>query len=128
MYKHINSVHSVERGMGSEYTRKDFSSTVMVVLKHGGEWDFLARIFGMKGATFERLITTCIRKVADTIYEFCVNSLLESKSMSKILEEDKGFKNNSYERYATDVIFEQANRPSGNLKEGRRNFSGKRKL
>ena len=29
---------------------------ISCALKHGGHWDFMARAFGMKGPTFERLI------------------------------------------------------------------------
>ena len=39
--------------------------------------------------------------------------------MAKLVEEERTFRNFPYARYATDVTFQQANRPSGNIAEGK---------
>ena len=48
--------------------------------------------------------------------------------MGKLFQSNKLFKNHPCARYATDVTFQQANRPSGSLEEGKKYYSGKHKL
>ena len=48
--------------------------------------------------------------------------------MLTLQEHGKTFKNYKYARYATDVTFQQSNRPTGNMQEGKKYFSGKHKL
>ena len=54
------------RGRRSSINPQDFFMTLRV-LKHGGHWDFMARTFGMKGPTFERLIV--VLGVSEFIYK-----------------------------------------------------------
>lgn len=48
--------------------------------------------------------------------------------MAKCRREGRAFSNVDDARYAVDVTFQQRNRPSGNMAEGKRHFSGKKKM
>lgn len=48
--------------------------------------------------------------------------------MRKLIQRNTLFKTYKLARYATDVAFQQNNRPSGNHEEAKKFFSGKHKL
>ena len=41
----------------------------LAVLKHGGQWDFLAKMFSLKGPTFERMIMKFIDIISYPVFE-----------------------------------------------------------
>lgn len=53
-----------------------------VIIKHGGVWHFLARIFGMKGNTFEAQMNRFVTLIHNLIYE----SLLMGFAIDQIYE------------------------------------------
>lgn len=117
-------------GRGKKYSTggKDALFMTITVLKHGGQWDILARIFRMKGPSFERLITSFVRLVSPFAYQSFVTEVSKIHTMENMIENDQQFGNFKCARYATDVTFQQSFRPSGNIAEGKRYFSGKHKL
>ena len=62
------------------------------------------------------------------LYEVLVLEKAERWTMARLVEEKRSFCNFPYARCATDVTFQQANRPSGNVAEGKKYYSGKHKL
>lgn len=48
--------YNVGRGRRSDVSGKDAFLMVLTVLKYGGDWHFLAKLFGKKVPTFETLI------------------------------------------------------------------------
>ena len=53
----ITKNYNSGRGKRCKVSGKDILLMLMTVLKHGGQWDLLGRIFNIKGPTFERMIT-----------------------------------------------------------------------
>ena len=101
---------------------------LLTVLKHGGNWDFLAQMFKVKGPTFEKIICRFMNIVWEVLYELTVEQAGKQWKMSQYFSSKKTFKNFKYARYATDVTFLNTNRPSGNLQEAKSYYSGKHKL
>lgn len=48
---------NVGRGRKSTFKAKDVLFMALAVMKHGGHWEFLGRMFKIKGQTFEKMIT-----------------------------------------------------------------------
>ena len=73
-----------------------------------------------------------IHGLIDKTCEFCVERFVTEYdnyfSMAKISERKELFKNFPFCLEAIDVTLQQANRPSGNMKEGKIYFSSKHKL
>lgn len=42
---------------------------LLAVCKHGGQWDYLGRMFKIEGPTFEKPITKSLKVIADEFYE-----------------------------------------------------------
>ena len=116
------------RGKRSGYKPKDVLFMLLVVMKHRSAWDQVGLMFQIKGPTFIRLI----HGFMDKIYDFCIERFVtkydEQFSMGVLNERGKLFKNFPFCLEAVDVTFQQANRPSGNMQEGKLYFSGKHKL
>ena len=100
----------------------------IVTVKNGGTWDFLARVFQIKPLKFESLITKFDLLFSEEIFDKLVLSASVSYPMDKLMASNKCFKQYPCARYAVDVTFQQYNRPSGSLQEGKKYFSGKHKL
>lgn len=124
----VAAEYNVGRGRKSPISGKDAFFMVLVVLKHGGAWDFLAKIFGLKGPTFEAFINKFVNLISFEMYSIAVNALAKKYKMGKLLERKTVFKTFPYARYATDVTFQQSYRPSGSLQEAKRYYSAKHKL
>ena len=84
---------------------------LLTVLKHGGNWDLLGRIVKIKWPPFERLIMNFIRLISEEFYRQFVVQTAEHHSMTVLEENEKTFKNFKYALYATDVTFQDTNRP-----------------
>lgn len=125
---HIAGNWNIGRGRRCSFQPKDVMFMTLAVLKHGGHWDFLGRMFRVKGPTFERLITQFISMISAFVYEKYVLDVNKTWCMKDMTEIGKGFSNYKFARYATDVTFQQSNRPCGNIDEAKKYFSGKHKL
>lgn len=126
--EHILTTYNVGRGRKSPIGGKDTLFMVLTVLKNGGHWDILAKLFHMKGPTFERHILNFINIIHDVLYSIYVEKLEEKWTMQNLRECSYRFENHPSARYATDVTFHHSNRPGGNLQEAKRYFSGKHHL
>ena len=127
----MNLIHPLwnkGRGRTTKYSAKDVFLMVLVTAKNGGTWDFLARIFHIKAPTFERLVTKFVSIFSEPLFDKCVLEPHVHYTMSKLSQSKKLFKNYPCARYAKDVTFQQANRPSGSLEEGKKYDSGKHKV
>ncbi len=119
---------NVGRKRRSTLTPMDILFMCLVVLKHGGSWDALGTIFCIKGPTFMRLITQCVSKIVPLSVERFVKKYDQKMTMQYLNEKGQLFINHPYALEAIDVTFQQSNRPSGNMQEGKNFFSGKHKL
>ena len=100
-------------------TPQDLLFMTLVVLKHDGEWHFMARTFNMKGPTFERLVVGFVVALSDYFYEHGVTQVEQDFPMQALIEKQQLFSTFTSARYATDVTFQMSFRPSGNIQEGK---------
>lgn len=107
-------------GQESLHSPKDVLFVKLEVRKHGGQWDFLVKMFDIKISAFERFILNYIRKIMDAFYENYVNFHASKDTMTTMKEDKTEFKNYSMALYATDATFQQADLSSGSL--GKANF------
>ncbi|KAE9230889.1 hypothetical protein PF004_g10370 [Phytophthora fragariae] len=83
-------------------------------LKHCGKWDVVASVFKIKPPTFQKMIMSFASVVSSFLYEMFAVSAADKYTMETL---GNTFRNNPCARYATDVIFQQTNMPSGQMKE-----------
>lgn len=125
---HVRLNYNTGRGSKSPIHGKDLFFMTLTVLKHGGKWDMMAYLFGMKAPTFEKRVTGMVKILSSHAYGKFVTYFERRYSMTKLISEKKTFKNYKMCRYATDVTFMQSFRPGGSLEECKKYFSGKHKL
>lgn len=81
----------------------------------------------MGTSTLERTVVRIVSILADFLCNQTIVKWENEYTMSVLKQKKKVFKNHPYALYATDVIFFQANRPSGNHQESKPYFSNKHK-
>lgn len=101
---------------------------LLIVMKHGGHWDFLARVFHCKVPNFEKMIVRFCQVIAPFLYEEFVVLEEENYTVHRLLSRNRSFKTYPCARYETDVWFQQSYRPSGLMREVHPWYSGKHKL
>eukprot|EP00171_Calliarthron_tuberculosum_P023745 IDg23745t1 len=97
-------------------------------MKHESSWDHMGCLFRIKVPTFQRMITGFMDKIRDYRVERFVSRFARTVTMEYCVDTRQMFKNHVYALEVVDVKFQQANRPSGNMQEGKVYFSGKHKL
>ena len=112
----------------TQFSGKDAFFMTLVTMKNGGTWEFLARVFSIKAPNFERVVLRFVTLFSETIYDKFVLSGLLTFDMASLQNSGRCFKNYPCDRYATDVTFQQAYRPSGAMEEGKKFYSGKHKI
>jgi len=85
-------------------------------------------IFENKGPTLQRLFSRVVEILSPFLCEEYIAKYYEKLSMRTLEKKNAQFKNFPLALYATDAIFQQANRPSGTLLKGKLYFNGKQKL
>jgi hypothetical protein len=113
------------RGRRSPHTPMDVLFFTLTVLKHGGKWDTMAQIFDIKTATFEKIIMSFIHAVAPKMYHRLVSQVLKDYSMERLCHMAQRFRCFPSALYATDVHFQEANRPGSSSNEGIDYFNSK---
>ena len=93
------------KGKRTAQTPKYCFFMLLVVIKHGGRWDFLGRMFDIKAPTIERLIVRILDAILPTVQELHVHRIAEYFTMSKLLQRKTTFRTYKLARYATDVTF-----------------------
>ena len=85
-------------------------------------------MFDINGPTFERLVVRFLDAILPIVQELHIHYIAEYFKMSKLPQRKATFRTYELARYATDVTFQQSNRPAGNHSESKAMFSGKHKL
>ncbi|KAG4061916.1 hypothetical protein PC123_g3269 [Phytophthora cactorum] len=107
---HVTLHWNVGRGQRSVYKGKDVLFMLLVVMKNGGTWEMLSSIFHVKTPTFIKTITA------------------QEETMRMLVTSGNTFVYHPCALYATDVTFQQANRPAGSMAEALPFYSAKHKL
>ena len=97
-------------------------------MKHGDHWDILARVFKLKGPSFEGMVSKFVSLISGHLYKSLVLDSAIEFPMKIIDQSETKFSNFFEALYAVDVNFQQSFRPSGSIQEGKLHFSGKDKL
>jgi len=63
----------------------------LTTLKHGGHWDFVARIFKISAASLGRMVIRFIESMSDDFYNLFVVQALEMWKMERTIEYKKNF-------------------------------------
>ncbi len=124
----VSANWNIGRGRKCLYCPRDILFMTLTTIKYGGQWDVLARIFSIKTPTFERVIMQFIKLTGPFLYKHFVTDIEGEEDLQRLYQNNILFKNFPCARYATDVRFQQSNRPSGTMQEGKVYYSGKHKL
>lgn len=101
---------------------------LLVVLKNGGTWEMLSHIFHIKTPTFIKTVTGFLRAVVPKLFDDWVSEKADEEKMRMLATSGRTFVHFPCALYATDVTFQQANRPAGNMAEVLPFYSAKHKL
>ncbi|OWY91311.1 hypothetical protein PHMEG_00040157 [Phytophthora megakarya] len=82
-----------------------------------------ARVFKIKCSTFEKMITKFLNVLSPCLYGLYVEPLTDIYTMEKLEQTGNQFSNFPCARYATDVIFQASNMPSGTQVERNQFYS-----
>lgn len=91
----------------------------LTVLKHVGQWNFIARLFNVKGPKFPKIIISFIEKVSPLLYKSLAHGVEKRYNMGRMIENGRNFNNFPYARYETYVKFQQSFQLNGRMQEGK---------
>ena len=119
---------NVGRGRKTPHKAKDVFFMMLSTLKTGGQWDYMANMFRIKVSVFQRMVKSFLLLVSEQLYEGMVVDIRGRNTMKHLASKNKLFTHHPHALYATDVTFQQTNRPSGNHQESTISYSAKHKL
>lgn len=120
--------YNVWRGQRWYGSDKDALCIALFVIKHGGQWDFPARIFKMKAPTVERLVTRFKHINFPYMYKEMVTTVVEEYSIKRLKGQNQLFTSLPYAFNETLVTCKQSFRPSSGLRVGKRFYSSPKTL
>lgn len=126
--KMVVQTWNIGRGKKFSFKLKDVLFMLLTVLTHSRPWNFMENIFNIKGPAFERLTMKFLTMTGVDVCNDLVATADSKYTMKRIMRNNNTFGNFKYARYARDVTFQQWFRPSGNLAQGKKCFSGKHRL
>ncbi len=88
----------------------------------------MGEIFDKKGPTLNRLFSRAVKILSPFLFQDYIVNYYTKLQMRSLIKKKVQFKHFPCALYATDMIFQPANCPSGTLLEGKLYFSGKHKL
>ena len=100
----------------------------LIVMEHRTSWDQHTRCFFMNILTSMRLISGFCDKIVEFFAQHFVTRVTQKSKMTVLHENRTLFKTFPHALEAVDVTFQERNRPSGNMQEGKLYFSVKHKL
>ncbi|KAJ0398993.1 hypothetical protein P43SY_003598 [Pythium insidiosum] len=126
--KYVATRWNVGRGRRSATSAKDVFFMLLTVLKQAGTLEMHAESFKLKAPAFERMILSFLAVAGPKLYFDQVEQKARALTMTELVKNGRRFDCFPSALYATDVTFQQSNRPTGNMAEGKVYFSGKHKL
>ena len=97
-------------------------------LKTGGNLDYMASMFRIKGSVFKKWVKSFLLRASEQLYDGMVVEIRGRNTMKHLASKNKLLKHHPHALYATDVTFQQTNRPSENHQESKISYSAKHKL
>ena len=124
----VTKFWSTGRGRKTVFKVKDVFFMALYTLKGGRHWDYMGCMFRIKWSVFQSMVKTFLILISEELYEGMVVEQRRRNTMRHFSAANKLFKHHPHALYATDVTFQQTNRPSGNHQESKSMFSVKHKL
>ncbi|ETP04378.1 hypothetical protein F441_18848 [Phytophthora nicotianae CJ01A1] len=125
---HVTRYWNVGRRRRTQFAGKNVLFMTLAVFKCGGTWDMNAHVFRIKAPTFIKTITSFCRVLAPRVYDEWMRGKAVETNMRRLVTSGNTFSHYPCALYATDVTFQQANRPAGNTTEVMPYYSAKHKL
>ncbi|KAG3205995.1 hypothetical protein PC128_g1016 [Phytophthora cactorum] len=94
-------------------------------LKNCGRWDTVSAMFEIDSSPFQKMIKKYLIMIEPFLYGNFVLNEEKRWTMNQLMASGNTFTNFPSARYATNVTFQHADRPSGNINEVKKYFSGK---
>ncbi|KAL4159476.1 hypothetical protein PRNP1_000053 [Phytophthora ramorum] len=114
---HVVRYWNVGRGKRSQFAGEDVFFMLLVVMKCGGTWEMLCNIFQVTTPSFIMTILGSLEVVTFKLYDTSVAGYADEQKMRSLVTTGHTFQHYPCALYATDVTFQQANRPSGSMAE-----------
>ncbi|ETI35397.1 hypothetical protein F443_18260 [Phytophthora nicotianae P1569] len=112
----------------SKFAPEEFEQLWTVVYPHVKEHWNVGRGKKCRYAARYKMVRRFMDAASPFLYEAFVESINDKWTLGKIVRSGHAFQNFPYARYATDVAFQQANKPAGNMNEIKPYYSGKHHL
>ncbi|KAE8955893.1 hypothetical protein PR001_g31928, partial [Phytophthora rubi] len=125
---HVLAHWNVGRGKKSTHPPKDILFMTIGALKHRGNWDVVSSMFEIDPSPFQKMVRKFLSMLEPFLYDAFVVGEERRWKMKKLTLSGHSFKNFPSARYATDVTFQQSNRPTGGYSNAKKYFSGKHHL
>ncbi|KAE9012838.1 hypothetical protein PF011_g8738 [Phytophthora fragariae] len=125
---HVLAHWNVGRGKKSIHSPKDILFMTIGALKHCGNWDVVSSMFEIDPSPFQKMVRKFLSMLEPFLYDTFVVGEERRWKMKKLTLSGHSFKNFPSARYATDITFQQSNRPTGGYSNAKKYFSGKHHL
>ena len=112
----VTEAFNTGRGRRFRDSPKDIFFMMMCCLKHRATWDWHAIVFNRENSTFKRMVGKMLADLYPIVrkkYVERVRADFDTEELRKL----QAFKDFPSVLCATDVVFQDANRPRGNLQE-----------
>ncbi|GMF58076.1 unnamed protein product [Phytophthora fragariaefolia] len=106
-------------------TPKDVLFMTLGTFKHCGSWDVVSSMFNIDASPLQKMIKKFLDILEPYLYDIFVVDVGKRWTMKQLTLSGHAFENFPSARYATDVTFQQANRPTGGYHHAKKYFSGK---
>ncbi|KAE9100205.1 hypothetical protein PF010_g14900 [Phytophthora fragariae] len=125
---HVMKHWNVGRGKKSANAPKGILYMTLAALKHCGSWETASAMFDMYPSPFQKMLKKFV-----TMLDPCLCQIFEldeegRSTIRHLTLTGKTFANVPCARYATDVTFQQADRPVGGYNDAKMYYSGKHHL
>ncbi|KAE9275522.1 hypothetical protein PF008_g29332 [Phytophthora fragariae] len=125
---HVMKHWNVGRGKKSVNAPKDILFMTLAALKHCGSWETASTMFEMDLSPFQKMVKKFVTMLDPCLYQIFVLDEEERSTTRHLTLTGNTFANFPCARYATDVTFQQADRPVGGYNDAKTFFSGKHHL
>ncbi|ETL92768.1 hypothetical protein L917_08970 [Phytophthora nicotianae] len=100
----------------------------LISLKHTCNWGTVARVFKIPHSSFQEITRKFMDVVSPFLYEKFVEDMDDRWVLDKLVRSGHAFTNSRKVGYATDAIFQQANKSNSNMNAIPQYYSGKHHL